>query len=154
MTASIPSFEALELISKRFVENKIIHALGGSGLLFALGVIEKVKDWDIATEAPLENVIEALKGLESKIIPNNELFKSQYLIKVAIGNTEIDNIGYFSIKKSNGASHIVPVKNFKDWNGIPLADPYEWLLAYKLMGREDMTIKLETYLKAGLKIVN
>ena len=148
MTTSTPSFEALELISKRFSKSNILHALGGSGLLFALGINQEVRDWDIATEASLENVMEALEGLESKLIPNNELFKSHYLIKVTHNNTEIDIIGHFSIKKSDGDHHAVPVKIFGYWNSIPLADPKEWLLAYKLMGRYEKAAKLESYLQS------
>ena len=42
MTNKIPSLVALKLISIHLADFKINHALGGSGLLYALGLIDEV----------------------------------------------------------------------------------------------------------------
>lgn len=47
MPTNIPSLPVLKLISKRLSQHNIAHALGGSGLLYVLGLIKNVKDWDI-----------------------------------------------------------------------------------------------------------
>ncbi len=146
MLNNIPSPEALSVITERLFAYKIDFALGGTGLLYALGLIDEVKDWDMAVDCPIEKITVALKGLDWVQLPQTELFKSNYLLKVLIKTTSIDLIGGFSISTSNGI-HKVPVKISKYWNNTPLADPKDWLIAYKLMGHHDKAIRLENFLK-------
>ncbi|WP_256369283.1 hypothetical protein [Thermaerobacter sp. FW80] len=37
--------------------------LGGSGLLASLGLIDRVRDWDLVTDAPVERVMAAAPTL-------------------------------------------------------------------------------------------
>nr|BDT28919.1 hypothetical protein BHI3_23850 [Bacteriovorax sp. HI3] len=147
MSSKIPSLSILKLLSQRFIDHKIKHALGGSGLLYSLGLIENVKDWDITVESPLEDVIKVLGDLSYEKIPHNDQFKSDYLIKVIHEQTEIDIIGNFRVVREDGFLHKVPVKISGKWNDIPVADPYEWMLAYKYMQRGTKALLLENYLK-------
>ena len=147
MSANTPSLSVLQLVSQRFATHHIEHALGGSGLLYVFGLIENVKDWDITVESPVEDVIRALGDLDYEKIPNNEQFKSDYLIKVVHGQTEIDIIGNFRILREDGFLHRVPVKISRKWNDIPVADPYEWMIAYKHMKRDAKALLLENFMK-------
>ena len=40
----------------------VVVALGGSGLLAALGLADTAQDWDLTTDAPLHAVLDALEG--------------------------------------------------------------------------------------------
>ncbi len=100
MSNRIPSLVALKLISTRLSAVGVNHALGGSGLLYALGLLEEVKDWDITTDATFEAVLLVLQGLEWKRIPPSDTFKSEYFININIDGTPIHLIGGFAIKTS------------------------------------------------------
>lgn len=53
----------LQEIAEKLNHNQIPYSLGGSGLLFYLGLIDKVNDWDIVVECPKEKLIEVLDDL-------------------------------------------------------------------------------------------
>ncbi|MDF2647262.1 MAG: hypothetical protein K0Q73_3067 [Paenibacillus sp.] len=53
----------LHEITEKLKQSQIQYSLGGSGLLFYLGLIDKVNDWDIVVECPKEQLIEVLDDL-------------------------------------------------------------------------------------------
>ncbi len=142
----LPSFELLNVVTQRFKDEKITFVLGGSALLYSLGLLSDVKDWDLCVEVPLEQIEACLGGLNYSLLPNNEIFKSDFLIRVQDNAAEIDIIGHFKIRRpDDGSIHRVPLKISHHWNGFPMADPHEWMVAYELMGREDKTLLLKKY---------
>lgn len=140
-----PSLAAILEISERFKAGKINFALGGSGLLYALGLIDEVNDWDLTTNEDFLKVSESLIGLEYTKVEHSNIFKSDFLLKLTLQNSNIDIIGNFKLALPNGDLHKVSCRISGYWNNIPLADPNEWLNAYQIMGMENKASKLKTY---------
>lgn len=51
-------------IIKRLEENNILYSLGGSGLLYYLGLVDSVNDWDLTVECTKDNLIKAIDGYD------------------------------------------------------------------------------------------
>src|SRR5262245_59362199 len=60
---SMPPWSSLAGTVGRLETAGVQVALGGSGLLAALGLADRVRDWDLTTDAPYERVTEALAGV-------------------------------------------------------------------------------------------
>lgn len=63
-------------------------ALGGSGLLLSLGLVDRVGDWDLTTDAPLERVEAALQGWQAaRVAGGRPPHASNYVLRVALPGT-------------------------------------------------------------------
>ncbi len=125
----------------------IEYCLGGSGLLYSLGLIHTVNDWDITTDSPLDNVKNALQNFRWEHAPSGDYpFASEFRLSILDDRRNIDLIGHFSIISDAGVCHLPVVPAFV-WNGVKVGSPEVWYLAYLLMGREDKSALLERYLK-------
>lgn len=122
-------------------------ALGGSGLLCSLGLVEGARDWDLTTDAPWEQVEPALAGLSWHLAPFGDgPFASQYRIAITAGDKEIDLMGAFAIRTEAGVVAL-PTVVCSEWQAIPLGSPEVWAVAYRLMERHVKADLLSGWLK-------
>ncbi|MDR6225804.1 hypothetical protein [Desmospora profundinema] len=142
----IPSIPFLKRVSKVMEEADLVHALGGSGLLYALGIQKRVNDWDLTTEASLNEVKDALsaQGILYERREGGTLFASSFRLVILGGEGEMDLIGGFAIQSDAGVCRIPTVSRFH-WNGIPVGSPEVWAVAYALMGRRNQADSLFRY---------
>lgn len=110
---------------------QVPFALGGSGLLWALGLVDGARDWDLTTDAPLERVAAALKELTWREAPAGDPpYASAY--RLAVG--DVDLIGGFSVAVETGVCHL-PTVVAGAWEGLPTGSPEVWAVAYRLIDR-------------------
>ena len=60
--ATSPPFEPLLEVARTLDREGIAFALGGSGLLAALGLARQVRDWDLTTDADLASISATLES--------------------------------------------------------------------------------------------
>ena len=57
-----PPLAPLRGILARLERAGLAHALGASGLLAALGLVERVNDWDVTVDAPIDDLAAVFEG--------------------------------------------------------------------------------------------
>jgi hypothetical protein len=129
-------------------------ALGGSGLLAALGLTDRVRDWDLTTDAPAEAVTAALSGETSALpgtlpgalpgtLSGHDVLHADH--KLAFADGELEIILGFAFFTPAGVVRI-PTRVHERRDGLPLASPEGWAVAYHLLGREEKSRLLFQYL--------
>lgn len=89
------TYEAIIPILNRLEENNIAYALGGSGLLYFLGLTDSIHDWDITVECPKDTLIKAIRGYDWVDQRSGDSpFASEY--RLSINALHIDFIGNFA----------------------------------------------------------
>lgn len=124
--------------------------LGGSALLYALGLVDSVGDWDLITDVPAEQVAEVLaaRGLSAERLGGDSpRFATAALFRVDAGDHQIDVLVDFAIR-SGGSVTAIPPRGWRLWQGMTLGRPQDWQLAYELMGRENKAALLRDWLLA------
>lgn len=115
-------------------------ALGGSGLLAAHGLVERVGDWDLTTDAAVDDVLEALAVAEIPVFaardgaPDEAPFASTALFALPGG---VDLIVGFAALDDDGTRIELPTRVTGRWEDLPLGDLTVWEQAYMLLGRPD-----------------
>lgn len=143
----MPEFSKLEALSSKLSRAGIVHALGGSGLLSYLGLPVDVNDWDITTEAPLQDVAKALGDYEYRKLAQDGVFKSEYALRLKLGHSDADIIGSFAVLDEQQTVSIqTTVTGY--WESVPVGSPSEWLKVYRAVNNPDKTRLLESYLQA------
>lgn len=144
---STPPMDALQLLFCAFERHGIPASLGGSGLLAALGLVDRVRDWDVTTDADPSAVEAVLADLELPCTraPRREPFATQGCFVVDAGEHSIDVLARFAFDTPAGVVPIATVTS-GTWRGVPLGGVQEWALAYRLMGRPDRAAALEGWL--------
>lgn len=89
--------DALRTIARQLDEAGIPFVVGGSGLLFLLGLQGDVGDWDILTDAPLAAVEDCLRGRPYRRLGPKPPFVSRYLLQMEIEGTKVEVIGGFAL---------------------------------------------------------
>ncbi len=144
-----PNLEQLQGIISKFRECRLKAALGGSGLLYALGLTEVVHDWDLTTNEPLHEVMRCLNGfhvIEKRRV--SETFRSEYIL--VLPDEDVEIIGGYAIRCGRDTCHL-PTIIGGSWREVPTASPEVWAVAYYLMGRLDKAELLFGYLqRAGV----
>jgi hypothetical protein len=130
---STPPLPPLVALVDRLERAGLIVALGGSGLLAALGLTDTVGDWDLTTDAGLDPVLAALAGEPLEHTGSDEFHADQKLM-VAGGTIEV--ILGFAFHTARGVVRI-PTRVSGRWNGVPLGSPEAWAIAYHLLGRAE-----------------
>ncbi len=125
-------------------------ALGGSGLLRALGLDVAVNDWDLVTDVAPDLVRGVVKGLGlpvREVAGDSTRFATRALFELTDPGTgrEIDIMVDFAIV-DGGQVVPIPVRPFRRWHGLWLSDPRDWVLAYRLMGRREKAAMLREWL--------
>lgn len=120
--------------------------LGGSGLLFALGLAEHVGDWDLQTEASPEACEAIFMDRPYQRFDANGCHADH---KLTLLDSEVEIIIRFAFATPRGVIRI-PTRVSGLWQGLPLASPEGWTAAYWLLGELDnapmRTAKAETLL--------
>jgi hypothetical protein len=126
-----PPLEPLREVVARLAGAGVACALGGSGLLMALGLAERAHDWDLTADAPLERLFPAARGLAWTTCGTSGVHADAKLMLPQIG-TEI--IARFAFRVPGGIVR-VPTLVTRHWHGVPIGSPEAWLVAYHLLGR-------------------
>lgn len=122
--------------------------LGGSALLYTLGLTETVRDWDLVTDVPADQVAEmlAVRGVPAVRRSGDSLqFATAALFQVHPGDHSIDVMVDFAVRAS-GETVPIPPRAWRPWNEMMLAAPQDWELAYRLMGRVEKADLLHDWL--------
>ena len=135
--AEVPELGVVQLVLHSLKESGLVAAIGGSGLLAALGLTQVVHDWDVTTDGPTSIVEVALDtaGVSYREAPAGiGVYASDGLYVVDGGSHEIDVIVGFAVRVG-GRRIELPTRVSATWQGIPLADPSVWERAYRLIGQ-------------------
>jgi hypothetical protein len=128
-----PPLEPVQALVGRLERAGIVVALGGSGLLAALGLTDTVRDWDLTTDAGLAPVLAALAGEQVEHQGSDELHADQ---KLMLAGGTIEVILGFAFHTERGVVRIPTVVTGR-WEGLPLGSPEAWAVAYHLLGRPE-----------------
>jgi hypothetical protein len=119
-------------------------ALGGSGLLHALGLGGRVGDWDLTTDADLSMIYRIFESAPqercgpSGVHADTKLRLFSGMVELIVGMTFQTPAGLCR----------VPTLPAGEWRGIPLASPEAWAVAYSLLGREEKAGLLFDHMRA------
>ncbi len=139
-------------IIQRLEEHDIMYSLGGSGLLYYLNLVESINDWDITVNCPKQELMKVLHGYECLELESGDYpFASQY--RMSIETHHIDFIGGFALYAEKGILHL-PLERMGEWDGIQMASPEVWYVAYYLMGRQSKADLLLHYLQNNACKIN
>jgi hypothetical protein len=126
-----PPLEPLLEIVARLEAAGICCALGGSGLLAALGLTETVHDWDLTADVPLERLVPLAAGWPFETAGSSGVHADA---KLMFPGQAIEVIANFAFHGPRGVIRVPTVESGR-WRGVPLASPEAWLAAYHLLGR-------------------
>lgn len=139
-------------IIRKLEENNIMYSLGGSGLLYYLNLVESINDWDITVDCSKEELLKALNGHDCLELESGDYpFASQY--RLSVETQHIDFIGGFALHAEKGILQL-PLERLGEWNGIHMASPEVWYVAYYLMGRQSKADLLLHYLQNNACTIN
>ncbi|AGP56349.1 hypothetical protein M271_24275 [Streptomyces rapamycinicus NRRL 5491] len=123
-------------------------ALGGSGLLVALGLAEVAHDWDLTVDSPEDAVREALAegGFRfSDRTGGDRLYATRRRFVIDGGDHSIDLLVGFALRSTDEVVPL-PTRVTGAWRELPLADPVVWERAYVLLGRPGKAAALRQWL--------
>lgn len=129
----------------------LVPALGGSGLLVALGLAETAHDWDVTVDAPVAAVDTALRlgGLSyTDATSGDALYATRRRYVIDGGDHQVDLLVGFALCGPAGVERL-PTRVTGTWQGIPLADPVVWERAYTLLNRPEKAAALRRWLASG-----
>ena len=129
--ASAPPFAPLGERIARLERAGLTVALGGSGLLAALRLADRVRDWDLTTDASPERVRAALAGDALVAFGGDALHADR---KLALEDGTLEIILGFAFHTPAGVVRI-PTRVSERRDGVPLGSPEGWAVAYHLLGR-------------------
>ena len=128
-----PPLESLRGLIARLEAARFPHALGGSGLLAALGLVSRVNDWDVTVEANIDEMA-ALFADEFFTRFGNSGCHADHKLSFERERTEL--IAEFAFFVPGGTIRI-PTRVTATWNGLPVGSPTAWAAAYTLLGELD-----------------
>ena len=138
--------QLVRIITNRLEQVGVEYAVGGSALLYVLGMPTTVRDWDITTDCDLGRTLEALSDLPWAQQESGEYpFASTYRLHVTAYEVDVDVIGQFAVWSKRGVCCLPCIPSFA-WQGLHMASPEVWMVAYGLMGRSIKTEFLKEYL--------
>lgn len=117
-------------------------ALGGSGLLMALGLAHEARDWDLTSDAPRERLEPLLADLGPAHVGSGGVHADQ---KLVLPRLDIEVIIGFAFH-AGGAVVRIPTRVSRRWNDVPVGSPEAWAVAYALLGRRPKSELLFGYL--------
>ena len=125
-----PRIESLHLAFTRLQAARVPCALGGSGLLAGLGLVDHVRDWDITAEGDVTAIAALFGDLPHELAGNSGIHADH---KVMLAGEKVEVIVNFAFAVAGPVIRI-PTLARRMWNGVPLASPEAWAVAYALMG--------------------
>lgn len=126
-------------------------ALGGSGLLVALGLTDTAHDWDVTVDAPVATVYAALDGggfTYTEATAGDGVYATGRRYVIDGVDHHIDLLVGFALRGPAGVEKL-PTRISGTWRGIPLADPVVWERAYTLLNRPTKAAALRQWLASG-----
>ena len=144
----MPGTHVLKAVLTALQDAGIVAALGGSGLLAALGLTDRVRDWDVTTDAHPQVVQNALTAAGIPFTPQpsgDGRYATRARLRVDGADHGIDLIVGFAIRTHDGEHHL-PTTVTGHWHDLPLADPAVWARAYHLIDRPEPAAALDTWL--------
>lgn len=133
LTAVLPPREGLLGITARLDAEGIVWAVGGSALLAALGLVERVNDWDVQVAHDPEPLRFLFASVPHTYFEHGGCH-ADWKLTFEAERTEL--IPHFAFFAPYGVVRI-PLHRTRVWNGLPIASPEGWACAYWLMGRYD-----------------
>ena len=130
---SHPPLEPLLATLAKLESAGVPHALGASGLCAALGLVDRVNDWDVTCEADLAT-LEALFADEPGESFGNSGCHADH--KRNLRGGEIELIARFAFRV-DGRIVRIPTRVTRHWQDVPVGSPEAWAVAYALMGDLD-----------------
>lgn len=130
---ALPPYEGLRMLTARLDAAGIEWAVGGSGLLAAYGLVNRVNDWDVQVEAGPAQLQELFADVPHEFFEHNGCH-ADWKLTFAAQQTEL--IPRFAFAVPGGVVR-VPMKVSRRWNGLPIASPEGWACAYWIMGEHD-----------------
>lgn len=153
----LPPLEPLRVVTSRLDAAGIEWAVGGSGLLAALGLVDRVNDWDVQVESnaePLQFLFATLPHSfhghggchadwklsfdeqRTEVIPRFAFFVPR---EAVTGFSVPDGTSGSGASPAASAPLVARIRMQVSghWRGLPIASPEGWACAYWLMGRYD-----------------
>ena len=119
--------------------------VGGSGLLASLGLVDTVNDWDLVTDGDEDTIRRVLRALALPDAPDPGdagRFATRALHRLERDGEQVDLLVGFALRTADGVLSI-PAAPGGTWNGLVMARPEDWVLAYRAMGRAERAALLE-----------
>lgn len=141
-----PPFGAVTRLVDALRSAGLTPALGGSGLLVALGLADTAHDWDLTVDAPEARVRAALDAggfSYADRTSDTAPYATARRFVIAAGDHEIDLLLHFALHGPAGPEPL-PTRVTGTWRGLPLADPVVWARAYDLLGRPEKAAALRS----------
>ena len=128
---ALPPFAPLAEASRRLATAGVPHALGASGLLFAHGLADHARDWDVTVEADRADVELLFEDTAPRFVGSSGVHADS---KLVLHDGVVELILRFAFVVPGG---IVRVPTLVDgsWRGIPLGALEAWAAAYALLER-------------------
>jgi hypothetical protein len=120
---------ALEAVAARLSEHGIPFLLGGSGLLYALGLDVPVRDLDLMLRVEDRERFEAAAGdwLVATTTEPGPVLTSAWKATLDVGGFEVEGLGGLGF----AGGPRLPFRRGGSWRGVPLAAPEVWWAAYR-----------------------
>lgn len=145
-----PPVSEVRRLQRRLTEAGANSVVGGSGLLASLGLVDHVRDWDLVTDADAELAARVVRELGFPVRQRGPagVFRTDLCLTVMAPDHEIDVLVGFRLAGPDGMVSI-PAHAGGRWQGLVMARPQEWALAYRLMGRAERAALLHEVTAAG-----
>lgn len=120
---------ALDAVAARLRAADVEFLLGGSGLLFALGLDVPVRDIDLMLRAQDRAPFEAAVGdwLVSVTTDPGPVLTSSWKATLEVEGFEVEGLGGLGF----AGGPLLPFRAGGSWRGVPLAAPEIWWAAYR-----------------------
>jgi hypothetical protein len=125
-----PPIESLQSAFARLTAAGVTCALGGSGLLAALGLVDEVHDWDLTAEGDVHAIAALFADLPHELAGNSGIHADH---KVMLPGESVEVIVNFAFAVEGPVVRI-PTLAHGTWNEVATASPECWAVAYWLMG--------------------
>jgi len=125
-----PPVESLQKVFARLSAAGVPCALGASGLLASLGLVDEVRDWDITAEGDVGAIAALFADLPHELAGSSGIHADQ---KVMLSGESAEVIVNFAFAVEGPVIRI-PTLAAGTWNGVTTASPECWAVAYWLMG--------------------
>jgi hypothetical protein len=143
-----PPFDVVATVVAALRAHGAEAAIGGSGLLAALGLVEQVRDWDVTTDTDTGVVERALRstGLPyRRSTAGDGPYRSRARVIVAADEHDVDVLVAFAVQDGDRVVPL-PTRVTRTWRGLPIADPLVWRDAYRLLGRTERAVLLQNWI--------
>lgn len=111
-----PPLSVVSALQRELGRRSIPSAVGGSGLLASLGLIDTVNDWDLVTDAEpseIQAILEEL-GLRYSRGTHSGIFRTQALFTIEAGDHQVDVLVRFAFQGPSGIVEI-PARTSLQW---------------------------------------